>query len=1846
MSATRAPTEAQARSLARAQAQAESMARRVGDLRAAMTKAAPATAKQAESLDKAKAAHEAAAQKVEALRAAIVSTAGPSREQARAFERARQTARQAKTAFESHAVALERTRRAASAAGVNLRNLAGEGRRVGDAYQQATARMRAFNAAAEHKRSQPGEGASVVDGLGSAASFYAVGRAMGATNAAVGDLEHGLAQFRTITGASAAEAAALKTQLVGLARVTNQPVGELLGATHTMTGMGMPGDIVSQSIESVGRTATATGAAMEAMARSTFSIWQSMGIAPERLQRALDGVNQTTKDGGVEFKDLASILPGLTARMGVLGFTGEKGLASLGAMIQTVRLNSASPEEAENRLSNLLEGLQNDTVRKGFEERGVDLRGLMRRAAARGQDPVAAAVNAAKRLTGGNLDELGDLGFDMQARQAMVALLQHEKRKREIEQNALAAMRRPAGQKGVTDEDFAIIRPALKEDLKALGIEFNLFKVAIGDALQPIIQPVIVGLTSILGGATKLISAFPNLAATVAVVGGGFYMVSRALAVVRLAKAITGFSTLQSILAPIGRILVPLATAAFPILGRALGGLGGAAGTAAAGVGTVGGAAASAAVGTAAAGAAAGAAASKTSLLGRVLAPVGRAFAFLGARALPLFLSPLATATGVIGGLAAVFSPLGAALAVGAGLGLAGVAVYKNWNNIKTLFSDIGSVVGNVGRFLGRWGTTLLGVVGLREPLGAVFGPMVDGARAAFKIISDGLDQVGAKLRAWNEESARAREAAHAAIRGEPTASDRTGDGLAARAKERARREGRERVGPRGANVIEPKLWGSGMEPGPARRAANDLPPEPQAHPPAPQVGETQRPAPPVVREGWRGPLSNLGPLRPIGPAARPAPSWSLPPVPPGASPEQRLRIVQQWMREQSQASQIVVPRGQTPRGVLSAQPAAPIPLPPPAPPVPMVPPQQDALVGALDILALGATRAGDAVGAMAEAFGALDTRARASAPLPAPAATVPGAALAAPAAFRPVFQPTIGIHLAAPPAAPGPAGPPGPAGEGVAGARVRGGPVSAGLPYLVGERGPEIVVPGQSGTVIPNHAIGGAPASWLAATRATFQPRVEVDAGIPSVAQQPATAAPAAAGAGVSGAAPITFAPLFQPAFRPVFQPTITVHVMAPGGATAPAAMETVPPAQDIRLGVVAVSASAPMAPNVRLPAVSQPAAPITVGSLASERASVGQIAETMRRSGDPGEAAASIENLLAHLARPETARQFGERGIDTRREMAATVAVADPFERAALVVSRILKAAEAAGVDAVRQLNDVQAARTLREVSVARQQPAAPALGAAIAVPPGDTAASVPAPTIGATLMPRPAPVAPAAGPAQAPTPALLEQPAARPTASAPAIGETAAPIIVASAPTTTPVVRATFQPMIDVAVTVPPMVQAPEPRAPEIGVSVAAPSAPPPAAVPVFAPVYRPVFQPAIHVHMSPPVVALGSGVAGGSPASQTSGQPPSAAVAPGPAPAFAPIAPPPQGDRPLAIGTTLAAVPAPVAAPPPPVMGTLSATVMPGPAPSAAASTLAAQAPADAPRTPAPTPDLSLPAGLRIGSAAVPAPQPAPTSTAMPLIEPVIGATVVQDTRSAPAPLVAPAPMVNVATPGAAIAPPVSVSVPTPPIAPPVIGGAVVNVPPVAVPAPTVTVPPMAAPLPTAPTGASTQPALSLPPLTPGMSPQERLRATQGWVRSRSATQQQSGGSNVIPMPGRGLGGAWRQSAAGIPGAPASSMPRLGSTLPDASALRAGEDPAANPRAQEAMRFFQERGWSKEQSAGLVGNLIAESNLSTTAVGDGGKARGIAQWHPDRQANFRQFAGKDIGAADRPPSSGPR
>lgn len=93
-------------------------------------------------------------------------------------------------------------------------------------------------------------------------------------------------------------------------------------------------------------------------------------------------------------------------------------------------------------------------------------------------------------------------------------------------------------------------------------------------------------------------------------------------------------------------------------------------------------------------------------------------------------------------------------------------------------------------------------------------------------------------------------------------------------------------------------------------------------------------------------------------------------------------------------------------------------------------------------------------------------------------------------------------------------------------------------------------------------------------------------------------------------------------------------------------------------------------------------------------------------------------------------------------------------------------------------------------------------------------------------------------------------------------------------------------------------------------------------------------------------------------------------------------------------------------------------------------------------------------------------------------------------------------------------------------------------------------------------------------------------------------------------------------------------PADFMAEVGKTTTVAPSKVA---PDVQTRGAQAMGFFQSRGYTKEQAAGIVGNLIAESNLRPSgAVGDNGTAFGIAQWRGERLTRLKRFAnanGKD-------------
>jgi hypothetical protein len=126
-----------------------------------------------------------------------------------------------------------------------------------------------------------------------------------------------------------------------------------------------------------------------------------------------------------------------------------------------------------------------------------------------------------------------------------------------------------------------------------------------------------------------------------------------------------------------------------------------------------------------------------------------------------------------------------------------------------------------------------------------------------------------------------------------------------------------------------------------------------------------------------------------------------------------------------------------------------------------------------------------------------------------------------------------------------------------------------------------------------------------------------------------------------------------------------------------------------------------------------------------------------------------------------------------------------------------------------------------------------------------------------------------------------------------------------------------------------------------------------------------------------------------------------------------------------------------------------------------------------------------------------------------------------------------------------------------------------------------------------------------------------------------------------GWNLFKVHRTGEGDARQRGGnGGIPfaGAVGSMLGGVGVRSGGAVGVSSGGDAGAlGGKAATYAQAFLAAGFNKTLTAAILGNMQHESGFNPNVVGDGGKARGVLQWHPDRQANFRRMFGIDVARA---------
>lgn len=372
------------------------------------------------------------------------------------------------------------------------------------------------------------------------------------------------------------EIADLSRLIMDSSKTTGQSATTLQKALGFLIAAGMDTKTAVASIVTIGRTATAAGADIEDLAQAAFVLNDSLKIAPKDLQSALDTLAQAGKEGNVELKNMAKVLPVLGSGMVALKMTGREAAATMGAALEIARKGAPTADAAATNMENFFNKITSPETRKKAEKNfGLDIYGVITDAQKKGKNPFEAAMGAIIKATKGDQKAIGDLFQDMQVQNFIRPLIQNWDEYKRIKDKSLKAS-------GVTDQDFDKISATSKLQLDRLAGSFERVKIVLGETLEPafakfgaILEPILGRLEGFIKNNRELVGTAMVTVGGLAVLGTAVLTVGAALAGIGWASTFVagGWLALSGIATRLGSVLSVLATTTIPLIGRAFAGV-------------------------------------------------------------------------------------------------------------------------------------------------------------------------------------------------------------------------------------------------------------------------------------------------------------------------------------------------------------------------------------------------------------------------------------------------------------------------------------------------------------------------------------------------------------------------------------------------------------------------------------------------------------------------------------------------------------------------------------------------------------------------------------------------------------------------------------------------------------------------------------------------------------------------------------------------------------------------------------------------------------------------------------------------------------------------------------------------------------------------------------------------------------------------------------------------------------------------------------------------------------------------------------------------------------------------
>lgn len=338
-----------------------------------------------------------------------------------------------------------------------------------------------------------------------------------------------------------------KVRINELARATGQRSGDLAEALGFFSREGFRGAELESSLATTAKIATAYNAHPEAVAKSAFSLKESLGIDDSHLQGALASVAIAGKQADLPFEKLAPLLPQVAASAGALGIKGRSGVDDLAAALAVARKGTGTEGEAATNTRAFLQTITSSGGAKKWREVfGEDLYGLEANARRHGEDPMMAVMERIRQLVkkvGDTPKALSMIFHNQEDRGFATALLEHWDQYTSIHRLVSGA------DQGVIDRDYADGRKSELIQVQAFEDAMAQLMRRIGDDFAPILGRITNVVNSVNAGLEKLDHTLPGVSTyLIGAVGAFLGLITVLAAVGAVASAISaGVGVLGSV---------------------------------------------------------------------------------------------------------------------------------------------------------------------------------------------------------------------------------------------------------------------------------------------------------------------------------------------------------------------------------------------------------------------------------------------------------------------------------------------------------------------------------------------------------------------------------------------------------------------------------------------------------------------------------------------------------------------------------------------------------------------------------------------------------------------------------------------------------------------------------------------------------------------------------------------------------------------------------------------------------------------------------------------------------------------------------------------------------------------------------------------------------------------------------------------------------------------------------------------------------------------------------------------------------------------------------------------------